>query len=246
MPQPGDARAELQAPGHEPESRRQGARAHQAARREAPGAAHRLRADDPRARRSRRREGRLHARPLGARRRVRLEDRARDGLPEGLHRARLHRRAAARRRQDRRARLGDHEAGPPHPGGVRRDQAAPGDRREDPRAGRLPVRRDALRAPPPRVVRRLRPRLPGPPARRRDPAALAHHPGRRHRRGDDERPAVPQGAAARRGLHGAPRSTRAASSTRSASTPSCACSSREGEGFIRKDQKFDIYAFIEG
>ena len=57
---------------------------------------------------------------------------------------------------------------------------------------------------------------------------------------------VSQGAAARRGLHGAAPSTREASSTRSASTPSCACSGREGEGFIRKDQKFDIYAFIEG
>ena len=64
----------------------------------------RLRADDPRAGRGGRREGRLHARPLGARRRLRLEDRARDELPEGVHRARLHRGPAPRRRQDRRAR----------------------------------------------------------------------------------------------------------------------------------------------
>ena len=56
----------------------QGARPHQAARREAPGAAHRVHPDDPRARRGGRREGRLHARPLRARRRLRLEDRARD------------------------------------------------------------------------------------------------------------------------------------------------------------------------
>ena len=83
-------------------------------------------------------------------------------------------------------------------------------------------------------------------SRRRDPAALAHHPGRRHRRGDDERPPLPQGAPARAW------STRSSPSTRAASSiPACVSAflrllEREGEGFIRKDQKFDIYAFIEG
>ena len=164
-PEPGDARAELQAPGHEPQPRGEGPGPHQAGRGEAPGAAHRLHPDDPRAGRGRRRQGRLHARPLRAGGRLRLEDHARDGLPEGVHRAGLHRGSAARRRQDRRARLGDHEAGPAHARGVRRDQAAPGDRRQDPGARRLPRRRRPLRAPPPRVVRRLGPRLPRPPAR---------------------------------------------------------------------------------
>ncbi len=50
-------------------------------------------------------------------------------------------------------------------GGIRRDQEAPRDRREDPRAGRVPRRRGALRAPPPRVVRRLGSRLPVPASR---------------------------------------------------------------------------------
>ena len=63
-----------------------------------------------------------------------------DGPPQGVHRARVHRRAAPRRRQDRRARRGHHQAGPAGRGGVRGDQAAPGDRGQDPRAGRLPRR----------------------------------------------------------------------------------------------------------
>ena len=44
------------------------------------------------------------------------------------------------------------EAGQIDDRGVRRDQAAPGDRRQDPRAGRLPRGHRALRSPSPRVV----------------------------------------------------------------------------------------------
>ena len=75
----------------------------------------------------------------------------------------------------------DHEARPAHARGVRGDQART--RRSAARSSSRSTflaRRGAVRAPPPRVVRRLRPRLPGPPARRPDPAAVAHHPGRRH------------------------------------------------------------------
>ena len=55
------------------------------------------------------------------------------------------------------------------------------------------------------------------------PAALAHHPRRRHRRGDDQRPALPRAACPSRWWCGSCTSTRAASSTPPASTPACGC-----------------------
>ena len=71
--------------------------------------------------------------------------------------------------------------------------AAPDDRRDHPRAGRVPVGDHADRAPPPRALGRLR--LSRGARRRGDTAARAHPLGRRLARGDGLRPAVPQGHA---------------------------------------------------
>ena len=67
--------------------------------------------------------------------------------------------------------------------------------------------------------------LPVAARRRPDPAAVAHHPGGGHARGDDQRPPLPQGHAARDACSRSCSASRARSSIRSAWTRCCACSS---------------------
>ena len=63
-------------------------------------------------------------------------------------------------------------------------------RRADPVLGGLPRARAAAGAPRARALGR--PRLPGRPGGRGDPAGLAHHPGLRRLRRDDQRPPLPR------------------------------------------------------
>ena len=169
------------------------------------------------------------------------------GFTQGVHRARLHRGAAPRRRQDRRARPRHHEAGPPRrQRSTRRSSSTPRSaRRSSSRSTSSPTSSPCVRHHHEwfdGCDRGYPGRLRGRP----DPPAVAHHPGGRHRRGDDERPPLPQGAAARRRARGAAQVRGQPVRPGLRRRRSCALLDREGESFIRKDQKFDIYEFIEG
>ncbi len=84
-----------------------------------------------------------------------------------------------------------------------RDRAPHDRRRADPLHRRLPRGRAAAGAPRARALGR--PRLPRRPGGRGDPARLAHHPGLRRLRRDDQRPPLPRGDDGRPGLRRAAR-----------------------------------------
>ena len=83
----------------------------------------------------------------------------------------------------------------PEQGRADDDELAPGPGRADHQAGDAPLARAADHPPPPRVVQRVG--LPGPPDRRRDPAAGPGPARGGLVRGDDRRPALPDDAADR-------------------------------------------------
>ena len=141
------------------------------------------------------------------------------GLDEDLRRAAELGRAAARHRQDRRARRDHQQARPARRRGVG-DHEDPHRRgRADARPGRRPARRRRPRRA--RLARALgRRRLPRRPRRRRDPARGLHRLRLRRLQRDDDRPLLPQGAAARRSRSASCRRTAARSSARPSSTRS--------------------------
>ena len=116
------------------------------------------------------------------------------GLERRGRRGRPARRAAARHRQDWRARRRAAEAGRAHRRRVRRHQTASGPRRADPAIGAVSRAAHSDRRAAPRAAGR--PRLSPRPARRRHPARRAHRPRGRRLRRDDQRarlPAAPPG-----------------------------------------------------
>ena len=129
-------------------------------------------------------------------------------------------------------------------GRVRADEAPSRDRRAHPRAGRVPRRHRALRAPPPRVVRRLGARLSGAARVGRDPLPQPHHPGGGHGRGDDLRPPVPAARCRSSGWSTRSERFRGTQFDPDAADAFLRIAEREEEAFLETASKFDIENFV--